>query len=170
MGIYESKRLFGDISMNVLCIEDQEDKYRQIESVLHQSKYISSIEWTKNCREGLISLVRNKYDLILLDMSMPLSDIEYRKECFDSFAGLSILQEIKRKRYALRVILVTGFSDFEREDRIITLDEIEDEIMEKYSEIYQGHIKYDSTSVKWQEDLLKMVIGVYENENTNSRR
>lgn len=144
--------------MRILCMEDQEDKYRHIEAVLRQEKMIEII-WEKNCQEGLMRLRNNNFDFLLLDMSMPLCDVDYKKENYDSFAGQSVLEEIKRKNYNIKVIIITGFSDFERENRIITFNELEEEIKHKYKKYYLGHIKYDSTSVEWQRNLIKILLG-----------
>lgn len=144
--------------MKILCMEDQEDKYQHIYSVLMRNG-ITQIFWEKNCQNGLMRLLKKDIDYLLLDMSMPLSDIDYKKECFDSFAGLSVLQEIKRKRYNIKVIIVTGFNDFERGKKIITLTELEKEIKEKYKECYAGYIKYDSTSIEWQGKLMQILSG-----------
>lgn len=144
--------------MKILCMEDQEEKYRQIDTVLRQNNIIQVV-WEKNCQKGLMRLLGEEFDFLLLDMSMPLSDIDYKKESFDNFAGLSVLQEIKRKRYKVKVIVITGFNDFEKENRIVTLTELEREIKEKYENYYVGHIKYDSTSVEWQRNLLQILLG-----------
>ena len=100
-----------------------------------------------------MELRNNFYDFLLLDMSMPISEDEISKDNFDNFAGLSILREIKRKKYNIKVIIVTGFNDFERGNNLITIKELEKEIFEKYSRYYLGYVKYDSSSVEWQEKL-----------------
>ena len=38
-------------------------------------------------------------------------------------------------------------------NNLITIKELEEEILEKYSQYYLGYIKYDSASVEWQEKL-----------------
>lgn len=144
--------------MKILCMEDQEDKYQHIDAVLKQNR-ITQVFWEKNCQNGLMRLLENDFDYLLLDMSMPLSDIDYKKESFDSFAGLSVLQEIKRKKYNIKVVIVTGFNDFERGKKIITLAELESEIEQKYKDYYVGHIKYDSTSIEWQRNLIQILLG-----------
>ncbi len=144
--------------MKILCMEDQEDKYQHIDAVLKQNG-ITQVFWEKNCQNGLMRLLENDFDYLLLDMSMPLSDVDYKKESFDSFAGLSVLQEIKRKKYNIKVVIVTGFNDFERGKKIITLAELESEIEQKYKDYYVGHIKYDSTSIEWQRNLIQILLG-----------
>ena len=144
--------------MKILCMEDQEDKYQHVNAVLRQNG-MTQIIWEKNCQNGLMQLLNNDFDFLLLDMSMPLSDGDYKKESFDSFAGMSVLQEIKRKKYTVKVIIVTGFSDFAKDKKIITLDELVKEIEQKYKDCYVGHIKYDSTSVEWQKNLIQIISG-----------
>lgn len=141
--------------MNILCIEDQENKYHHISEVLN--KYNINLIWKRNCQTGLMELLMNKYEYLLLDMSMPICENEYGKDNFDSYAGLWVLLEIKRKKYDIKVIIITGFSDFERGEKVITLRELENEIIEKYAKNYIGHVKYDSTSVEWQDGLLKLL-------------
>lgn len=136
-------------------MEDQERKYERIEEILN--KYELDLVWRKSYQTGLMELLSNKFDYLLLDMSMPICEDESSKENFDSYAGMSVLREIKRKRYDLKVIVVTGFNDFEKGEKVITLNELEKEIIEKYSKYYIGYVRYDSTSVEWQDALLSLL-------------
>lgn len=141
--------------MKVLCMEDQEAKYKNIEKLLNN--YSVDIVWKKSCQTGLIELLYNEYDYLLLDMSMPICEDESGKENFNNYAGMNVLREIKRKHYTLKVIVVTGFSDFEKGQKIITLDELEKDILDKYKKYYIGHVKYDTSSIEWQNKLLEML-------------
>lgn len=143
--------------MNILCIEDLKDKFDHIKDVLNKEKY--NVVWKKNYQEGLIELKNKSFDFLLLDMSMPICENEFSKDNFDNFAGMSILREIKRKKYDIKVVVVTGFDDFERGSNLITMKQLEEEILEKYSQYYLGYIKYDSASVEWQ-DKLKLLLKI----------
>lgn len=143
--------------MKILVMEDQEEKYKQIENVI---KMGNSLKWEKNCQLGLMELRQNKYELLLLDMSMPISDEEKIKDNFDSYAGMSVLREIKRRKYDLKVVVITGFNDFEKGNELITLSELDKKIKENYNNIYLGYVKYDSTSVEWQDKLQQMLLCV----------
>lgn len=141
--------------MKILCMEDQEDKFCHIKNVLN--KFSVELEWKKNCQEGLFILRNKAYDYLLLDMTMPFCKDEVSKENYDSFAGKEVLREIKRKKYPIKVIVVTGFSDFEKGKELITLKELIEEIQTEYSDYYIGYVKYDSTSVEWQERLIMLL-------------
>ena len=136
-------------------MEDQEDKYNHIKDILN--KYDINLVWKKSCQAGLMELLNNVYHILLLDMSMPISENEPSKENFNNYAGMSVLREIKRKKYTIKVIIVTGFNDFQKGNEIITLNELESEIKEKYQKFYLGSVRYDSTSIEWQNKLLELL-------------
>lgn len=141
--------------MRILCMEDQEDKFCHIQGVL--KKYPVQLERKKSYQTGLMELREREYDYLLLDMSMPLCEDEVSKDNFKSFAGKAVLREIKRKKYQLKVIIVTGFNDFEKGKELITLKELIEEIRVEYGNYYCGYVKYDSTSVEWQERLIALL-------------
>lgn len=140
--------------MKILCIEDQEEKYRQIREVLVDM--FDDIDWENNCQNGLMKLRTEHYDVVLLDMSMPICD-DSEEETFDSYAGMYVLKEIRRRKYLTKVIVITGFSDFEQGKKVITLSELDAEILDKYKSIYLGYVKYDSTTIEWQEKLVELI-------------
>ena len=141
--------------MKILYFEDQEEKYKHVREVLIETR--ASLTWKKDCQSGLMELLETSYDYVLLDMSMPICEDGITKDNFESFAGMSVLREIKRKKYNTKVIVITGFNDFEKGTELITLKELIDEIGEKYPQYYYGYVKYDSTSVEWQEHLKKLL-------------
>ena len=55
------------------------------------------------------------------------------------------------------MIIITGFNDFVKENKVITLAELVEELEKNYREYYIGHIKYDSTSIEWQNNLMIML-------------
>jgi DNA-binding response OmpR family regulator len=136
-------------------MEDQEDKYKHIKSVLEQ--YHMELIWKTTCQSGLMALLDNNINILLLDMSMPISENEPSKDNFDNYAGMSVMREIKRKKYDLKVIVITGFDDFQKGNDIITLTELDNEIKVKYNAYYLGCVRYDSTSIEWQEKLLTLL-------------
>ena len=153
--------------LKILYIEDQPDKYNSISGLLKKNKH-SKLLWAKNYTEGLLALDKGEFDFLLLDMSLPISALEQRKNNYDSFAGMSILKEIKRRKKNIKVILVTGFNDFEREGKITTLTELESQIQQKYSDYYIGTVRYDSTTIEWQDSLLRSIEGSNSNEGIGS--
>ena len=137
--------------MTLLCIEDVQDKYEHIKKVLDDIGV--KVVLKTNYQDGIVELSRNKYPYLLLDMSMPICGDTSRKDNFDVFAGMMILREIKRKKYKIKVIIITGFDDFEHGNEIMTLDELVSTIRRKYAAFFAGVLKYDSASVEWQENL-----------------
>ncbi len=139
--------------MKILCIEDIQEKFEHIKTTLNETNI--DVIWKTNLEDGLFELRSMMYSYLLLDMSMPICKDSNAKDNFYAFAGMSILEEIKRKKYPIKVIIITGFDDFEHGNEIITLDELIGRIQNEYSEYYIGMLKYDSASVEWQDNLKK---------------
>ncbi len=58
--------------INILVVEDEETNYLYLKGMLERRK--ASVEWAKNGLEALELVTHNKYDLILMDIKMPVMD------------------------------------------------------------------------------------------------
>ena len=105
--------------MKVLCIEDQPEKLQNIKALLDEFNF-EKVEIASNYQDGMFDLWIESYNILLLDMSLPIAKKNYHKDSFNSFAGLSVFREIKRRNLEIKVIVITGFRDFEQGTRIIT--------------------------------------------------
>ena len=142
--------------MKVLCIEDQPEKLQNIKALLDEFNF-EKVEIASNYQDGMFDLWIESYNILLLDMSLPIAKKNYHKDSFNSFAGLSVFREIKRRNLEIKVIVITGFRDFEQGTRIITYEELEKDIINKYDAYYVGYVQYDSTSMEWQVKLKEIL-------------
>ena len=60
--------------MKILCIEDNDIKYGVIEKLLQPDNEIELIQ-ARNGNEGLSKLSREEFDLLILDMSLPINNV-----------------------------------------------------------------------------------------------
>ena len=60
--------------MNILLAEDNEDNYMVIRSNLRRSNPPVELIWTENGEEALKKLEEKVFDLVLLDIQMPVMD------------------------------------------------------------------------------------------------
>ena len=90
--------------MKVLVIEDTETKFLDIKQALIQNKIVNiTHKYSRN--SGLLELINNQYDLLILDMQIPLDD--------DSFniltdGGFEVLDEIIRTKNKIPVIICSS--------------------------------------------------------------
>lgn len=157
--------------MKILFVEDEQSKAKQIIEHLKTIKENLEIEIKKSLMSGIRCIQKEQYDVILLDMSLPLydlgEDVEEINE-FEAFAGIDFLEELARIKYNGKVIVITAFDTIEDDDKKLSLNQLNDQMKKDYSEIYIGSIHYNSSSLEWKFKLEIILEEVIENENIDS--
>ena len=139
--------------MDVLYIEDEEVKAEEILAFLDE-RY--NVDFRKSLTGGLSAIQEKQYDLVLLDMSLPLYDYDGEDEDendFETFAGIDILEELIRKSRNDKVVVITAFDILGEGESAITILQLDTKLQEEYKEIYLGSIYYDSSSLEWRRNL-----------------
>lgn len=83
----------------ILLIEDEKDVRESYEDMLSLLGYETGM--AENGKEGLEKLKKDKYDIVLTDLNMPVMN------------GLETLRRIKKKDADIEVIVITGFATIE---------------------------------------------------------
>ncbi|MDE6055772.1 MAG: hypothetical protein K2G55_18910 [Lachnospiraceae bacterium] len=139
--------------MNVLYVEDEEVKAKEVLASLDE-RY--NVDFRKSLSGGLSAIQEKQYDLVLLDMSLPLYDYDSEDEDendFETFAGIDILEELIRKSRNDKVVVITAFDILGEGENEITMLQLDTNLQEEYREIYLGLIYYDSSSLEWRRTL-----------------
>lgn len=105
--------------MRVLVVDDEPDVLYAVSTFLKEEGY--SVDTAEDGEEGLEKAIVTDYDMILMDVMMPKRD------------GLSVLDEIRRRKKATPVILLTARDRVE--DRIQGLDTGADDYLAKPFEL-----------------------------------
>lgn len=139
----------------ILIIDDDNFKKENIVNLLNKlnKKYELIVATALN--PGLCKLSEDKYDLVLLDMSLPVFDLS-EPDNFESYGGLIFLKEMKRKRINTPTIIITQYEIFGEGSKQLTSDAI-DELCKKDFQNYLGLIIYSSSKSEWKEKLVKML-------------
>ena len=143
--------------VNILYVEDEEVKAKEVISALGT---VDNIELKKSLSSGLAAIQEKSFDLILLDMSLPLYDYSSEDENendFETFAGIDILEELDRKGRADKVAVITAFDILGEGENEITMLQLDKKLREEYEEVYLGLIYYDSSSLEWRRSLQKLL-------------
>jgi len=82
--------------MKVLVIDDEQIILDSVKKILTQENY--EVDTSINSRKGLDLAIQNNYDIVLTDIRMP------------EIGGMRILRDIKRKKPALPVLIITGYA------------------------------------------------------------
>src|SRR5208337_5089097 len=95
----------------------------------------------------------------LLDMSLPVFDISSEEDGFkvDAFSGRNILAEMSRKEVLVPTAIITMFETFGEGADLMTLQELDKDLKEKYPAVYRGAIYYNSSEINWKESLRELL-------------
>lgn len=143
--------------MKILYVEDEEVKAKEVLDVLNNKGIIN---FRKSLNSGLAAIQEETFDLILLDMSLPLYDyssVDENENDFETFAGIDILEELDRKGRDDKVVIITAFDILGEGENEITMVQLDEELQEEYEDVYLGLIYYDSSSLEWRRSLKKLL-------------
>ena len=109
---------------------------------------------------ALFALGKSAYEMVLLDMSLPLYDLNGEDEGineFEAFGGIEILDEIQRKELSVKVLVITAFDVIEDDTKKIQLKQLDQQMKANYTDIYLGCIHYDQSSLEWKAEVKKYI-------------
>ncbi len=153
--------------MRILYVEDEEEKAKEVINYLAPSH---NVQLTKSYTSCVSAIYDSEYDLILLDMSLPLYDYDSEDKDeneFDTFAGIDIINELVRLERSEKVIVITAFDILGIDDNKIDIQQLNRKLGAEYADLYLGIIHYDASSLEWKRQLQE-IINKYE--DTDSRR
>lgn len=145
--------------MNILVIEDDDNKRKQLVNFLAQQFSDVAVTETRSYQGGLKELLRGRYDHVFLDMTMPTFD----KSPSDSggrlrpLAGKDILAQLKHRQIRQNVIVFTQFEILGEGEQQVTLSELDNDLRAEYPENYKTIIYYDAAQDEWKLRVLDAI-------------
>lgn len=141
--------------MKILYIEDEELKAKEVMELLQQ---MHEVQLVKSYSSGICAIMENIYDLILIDMSLPLYDYDSAdrdENDFETFAGTEIMEELFRMKRNEKVIVITAFDILGEGDNQITVSQLDKKLNTDFNGKYCGIVFYDASSVEWRRILIE---------------
>ncbi len=139
----------------ILIVDDDNYKRNNIMSLLQNMSEDFEIIDEKALNPGLSRLFEENFDVVLLDMSLPTFDLS-ESDNFESFGGLTFLEEMKRKKTHIPTIIITQYEIFGEGSSQRTSSDIDEMCKAKFQN-YKGLIVYSSSNSDWKENLVKML-------------
>lgn len=149
--------------MRILIIEDNHSKLKKIKDFLEKNYQDVSVHDALSYTAGLRRLYDEKWDLILLDMSLPIYDMNLHDAGGDkkSIAGKEIMKRMLHRKIIVPTIVVTQFDTFGENG--ITINSLNNEFRQKLTEIWRGTVNYESSS--WTSNLRTIMDDILGEKN-----
>ena len=140
--------------MKVLIIEDDANKLRTVNEFMLQY-WQTSCTCKMSFHSGMKALYDESYDLILLDMSIPMYDVTVRDTGGRPLplAGRDILFKMRRSNVQTKVVVITQYEDFEG----ISLAQLNRDLQHDFPTLYCGSVYYNTTHDTWKKDLMVLL-------------
>ena len=87
--------------MNILIVDDHAELLSGIKLLLEEVREVACVDTALTGRDALEMTARNRYDLVILDISLPDAD------------GLSLVPRIRNSAHHPKVLILSGFSEDE---------------------------------------------------------
>jgi CheY-like chemotaxis protein len=157
--------------MNILLLEDDEDKSRQVRDFLKLLIPSAHITESRSLRSGLEAIKSASYDLVILDMSVPSFDIDEREDGGrpQAYGGRDLLQHMKRRKVLSPVVVLTQFDRFADAGNTSTLEELDISLRAAHSDQYLGAIYYDVSAPIWKAKLEAIVTQIQTSPQDDAR-
>jgi CheY-like chemotaxis protein len=147
--------------MKILLIEDEEDKRaaiaRQVRTIVGSPLVLTECA---SLRSGLKEIIEGiRYDLVLLDMSMPGFDASIENDSSaeepESFAGKELMSQMKLRGICMPVLVVTQYKAFAK--GTIGLEELTLQCESEFGGMFCGAIYYSTAVESWKRELLDII-------------
>ncbi len=148
--------------MKILLIEDDSKKSHVLVDFLQKIIEPEFLVVKESYQSGLKEIMSSKFDLLLLDMSIPT----YTKTPYETggayqkFGGYLILKELKRKARLLPTILVTMFDDFGEGEGSISIGSLDESLKKEFDPEFVGSIFYHARENKWRDHLKRLILSI----------
>ncbi|HFG2126878.1 TPA: hypothetical protein ACGF4W_001743 [Vibrio cholerae] len=139
---------------SILIIEDEDPKRRHIEEHIksHLDDVSLDVIFLHSVSSSLDYLDNNEPELIILDMSLPtydISDIEGGGRP-QGFGGVEILRHLKMSGSSCPTLVLTGYEAFMREEGLVELSQISDELKGEFGTFLIDVLYYNSAYSEWK--------------------
>lgn len=146
--------------MKILFVEDDDNKVSDVKKFLIELLPNVDITIKNSSTSGIRELREKTFDLIILDMSLPLYDLNYSDDDFETFAGIDILEEMSRIGINTNVMVITAFDVLGEND--VNIQQLDLQMNEDFPEMYKGIIHYQKSSLEWTSELTKILSSNYK--------
>ena len=139
----------------LLLVEDDDNKRSQIVALVKSHAPSVELLTARSLKSGLLALKQHVPDKIILDMTLPTFDVGPGEAGGDThpFGGREFLQEMRRFRLEVPVVVVTQFETFDLGREMTTLHELDAQLRMDYPSIYLGAVYYHAALQSWRDEL-----------------
>lgn len=144
--------------MKILLVEDDEDKREQLLTFL-EINFNFIVDEVRSFQSALKAIQQENYELIMLDMTIPTFDVSPTEHGgrAQPFGGEMLLYEMRRRDIKSKVIVVTQFDIFGKDEEETSLADLDLRLAKTFPNNYLGAVQYSIKYTSWENLLLEKI-------------
>ena len=145
--------------MKVIILEDDENKRYQLKNYVNEAFPDLHVTVAKSLQSGLRAIIKEGFDLILLDMTMPIYDIDVEENGgrIEPLAGRELMYQMQRREINIPIIVVTQYDRFGSGKGSKTVQELDHQLRQEHPQMYKGYVYYSTSFTGWKQELKKVI-------------
>lgn len=149
--------------IKILIVEDDLFKTTDIKTYITKHFNDCDIDVVCSYQSGCNAAITNKYDILILDMSIPNFDVNYNENGGDTLknGGELIMRELLDEDVDFSAVIISQYEEFGGE----SIDQIDNRLKKLCPNQYNGWITYSTSNNDWQEKLLNTIRNVISTNN-----
>lgn len=157
--------------MNFLIIEDDDYKKNKIIDCITEAFGDTLFKHAKSVNSAVVLLEELEANyIVLLDMSLPTYDLDASSGGRpQGFGGIEILRNMEFFDLSNKVIVITQYETIPIGDKEIDLEQIEDDLLEEFEDIFHELIHFNVVSDAWKNKLVNSIAELRYDQYNNCR-
>lgn len=141
--------------ISVLLIEDDEFKREDLAAELRAAVPGMSLSEAQSVKSALLALQNCRFDLIILDMSLPTFDVTTEEAGWrpQGFGGREFLRFMSAEGAQIRTIVVTQHSVLTDGRETSEVAEVEVQLKREFPSTILGFVRYTMNSDRWKKEF-----------------
>lgn len=150
--------------ISVLIVEDDAYKLEALSEIISSTVEICSTDPCRSVQSAVTAVAAHRYDIIILDMSLPSHDLEKGSMLGIPrlSGGIEVLFELDYIGAKADVVIVTQYPEIEMSGELVPLCEVAAFVKREYGIAITACIYYDSDSTDWKiqiADAINTIVG-----------
>lgn len=149
--------------MRILVVDDEPTKRATIVGCLLERDPSIVVDEAASFESATTALRDGEFDWVVLDMRISTYDTSptERGGRPRNLGGEELLRKMSRRGQTARVVVVTQYSVFREQDRVITHEDLLERLHNKYDG-FVGLVQLRHSSDEWRHSLLKYIFGAQD--------
>ncbi|MFM0168851.1 response regulator [Paraburkholderia sediminicola] len=139
------------MSLNVLLVEDDEYKRRQIISFLNDEGWCTDIAIANSVVGGINKIDETSFDLVILDMALP--NYDGGSDAAQGLGGIAVFRYLQQLSPATPVLVLTQFEALREGSALVDIKTLDERLRAEFGDQFAALAQYKVASDEWRKQV-----------------